>query len=84
MADDTCRDFKPDHNGECLNCDGWFSAHPPDTRLAAADRTIPLLLEQARKWNTEADRYLAQRDALQVRVAELEDEIERLKASLTS
>lgn len=22
-----CRDFRPDHNGECLNCDEWFDAH---------------------------------------------------------
>lgn len=23
----TCTDFKPDHNGECLNCDDWAGAH---------------------------------------------------------
>jgi len=22
-----CHDFKPDHNGECLNCDEWADAH---------------------------------------------------------
>lgn len=22
-----CRDFRPDHNGECLNCDEWADAH---------------------------------------------------------
>lgn len=22
-----CPEFKPDHNGECLNCDEWYSAH---------------------------------------------------------
>jgi hypothetical protein len=22
-----CLDFKPDHNGECLNCDEWADAH---------------------------------------------------------
>lgn len=28
-----CTDFKPDHNGECLNCDEWADAHdlPPLT-----------------------------------------------------
>lgn len=23
----TCKDFRPDHNGECLNCDEWADAH---------------------------------------------------------
>lgn len=27
----TCTDFKPDHNGECLNCDDWADAHEPST-----------------------------------------------------
>lgn len=22
-----CDNFQPDHNGECLNCDEWWSAH---------------------------------------------------------
>lgn len=25
----TCRNFQPDHNGECLNCDEWADAHDP-------------------------------------------------------
>lgn len=24
-----CKDFHPDHNGECLNCDEWADAHCP-------------------------------------------------------
>jgi hypothetical protein len=23
----SCLDFRPDHNGECLNCDEWADAH---------------------------------------------------------
>jgi len=23
----TCTEFRPDHNGECLNCDEWADAH---------------------------------------------------------
>ena len=22
-----CRDYRPDHNGECLNCDEWYGEH---------------------------------------------------------
>ena len=25
--DPTCRNFDPDHNGECLNCDEWIDQH---------------------------------------------------------
>lgn len=25
-----CRDYRPDHNGECLNCDDWADAHQFD------------------------------------------------------
>jgi len=24
-----CDNFRPDHNGECLNCDEWADAHKP-------------------------------------------------------
>lgn len=24
-----CTDYRPDHNGECLNCDEWADAHTP-------------------------------------------------------
>lgn len=24
-----CYHYRPDHNGECLNCDEWADAHPP-------------------------------------------------------
>jgi hypothetical protein len=24
-----CPEFRPDHNGECLNCDEWYDAHFP-------------------------------------------------------
>jgi hypothetical protein len=28
VTDDTkCRDYQPDHNGECLNCDGTAADH---------------------------------------------------------
>lgn len=23
-----CLDYRPDHNGECLNCDEWADQHP--------------------------------------------------------
>lgn len=26
----SCADFRPDHNGECLNCDEWLDSHLPD------------------------------------------------------
>lgn len=27
----TCPEFRPDHNGECLNCDAWYDAHDAAT-----------------------------------------------------
>jgi hypothetical protein len=38
----TCHDFRPDHNGECLNCDEWADAHddPPLSELGLA-RVVP-------------------------------------------
>ena len=31
----SCPEFRPDHNGECLNCDDWADAH--DGTIAAPD-----------------------------------------------
>jgi hypothetical protein len=31
-----CPVFRPDHNGECLNCDEWADAHTPEA-LAAGE-----------------------------------------------
>lgn len=28
-----CTDYRPDHNGECMNCDEPADAHLTDTRL---------------------------------------------------
>lgn len=39
-----CPVFRPDHNGECLNCDEWADAHTPD----ATERGQ--LLAMARDW----------------------------------
>lgn len=32
-----CREFRPDHNGECLNCDDWIDVHSPEA-IAAGER----------------------------------------------
>jgi len=34
-----CTDFRPDHNGECLNCDDWADAHGP---IVLNKRTDPI------------------------------------------
>jgi predicted nuclease with TOPRIM domain len=43
--------------------------------LTAALERIKLLEKQARQWNEEADRYLAKRDELTVRIKELEKQL---------
>lgn len=32
-----CPEFRPDHNGECLNCDEWMDAHSAEA-IAAGER----------------------------------------------
>jgi hypothetical protein len=81
----TCTEYRPDHNGECLNCDEWLDAHSLDVQLAVANRVLALYQEQAKKWNAEADKYLAQRDELQAENARLRQDVQdatRLYAAL--
>lgn len=44
-----CREYRPDHNGECLNCDEWCDAHDAEAiaagEAAAALRTPPKVVE---------------------------------------
>ena len=35
----TCPEFRPDHNGECLNCDEWRDAHTPEAIAAGKVRS---------------------------------------------
>lgn len=37
-----CYRFRPDHNGECLNCDEWYDAHPQPLD--------PVLQREVRYW----------------------------------
>lgn len=39
-----CPVFRPDHNGECLNCDEWMDEHTPEAIAAgeAAAANMPL------------------------------------------
>jgi hypothetical protein len=35
----TCPEFRPDHNGECLNCDEWMDEHTTEA-IAAGQRRV--------------------------------------------
>jgi len=42
-----CAVFRPDHNGECLNCDDWIDAHTP-AAIAAGEVAAVRLAELRR------------------------------------
>lgn len=44
-----CRAFRPDHNGECLNCDEWYDAH--FVTFETRERSIVCLLCGAESFN---------------------------------
>lgn len=46
-------------------------AEAAEARVQALEREVALLRKKAGDWNTEADKYLAQRDELEREVAEL-------------
>lgn len=39
MKRSKCREFRPDHNGECLTCDEWLDAHTQAAVRAGEART---------------------------------------------
>lgn len=61
-----CNDFRPDRNGECLNCDEWADAHSiiaGGTRETAELEHILRLCDAWRREKTQSEsvkrRYLA-------------------------
>ena len=61
-APPACPVYRPDHNGECLNCDDWYDAHTSEAiaagarldaeREAVLTRTCPCgLRHQFRVWS---------------------------------
>src|SRR5262245_44298876 len=47
-----CPVFRPDHNGECLLCDGWADAHTPEA-LAAGEQLAALMRTQTGDWDVD-------------------------------
>jgi hypothetical protein len=56
----TCHEYRPDHNGECLNCDEWGADHegivPEETRIALgySPRTLAGWWFWCRYWSPPA------------------------------
>lgn len=55
-----CLDYRPDHNGECLNCDEWADVHPLEQLRLAEARAADL--------QHDRDRYLARLHLLEAAV----------------
>jgi hypothetical protein len=70
-----CLDYRPDHNGECLNCDEWADAHELPTLLA---RVVAYSEAQAR----QLDILQAGVEDAAKAIDEMQAEIERLKAEV--
>lgn len=50
----TCENYRPDHNGECLNCDEPLDAHGDDPDLVVSRAIARMIYEQetGHDWHT--------------------------------
>lgn len=73
--DVTCADYRPDHNGECLNCDEPADAHPDPARVEAwhalVGEMVELLHEHDTAWDNEEESVKEEHAALIARTSQL-------------